>query len=154
MNKILLLLFGFFISNVVLSQVDYIDFKQKYSLNCGPADSAGLIALQRQLDSLNNFEINRGEESFLYDYGMVYYQRIMRWQKPEDFEMAAELFEKGWNKYGDINAAWNLGVIYLFSGNCDGCLEFTERYLDAIPDTLEVDYEEIYLRYKYCCTRE
>ncbi|WP_417610887.1 hypothetical protein [Owenweeksia hongkongensis] len=60
------------------SQVDYIDFKERYSLSCGVPDSAIIVKNQILMDSLQPFEITNDEMKYLYDYGWVYKMRYIK----------------------------------------------------------------------------
>lgn len=58
-----------------LSQVDYLEFKERYSLSCVVPDSMVIVKNQQIMDSLHPFEITNGEKEYLYDYAWVYYMR-------------------------------------------------------------------------------
>jgi hypothetical protein len=136
------------------SQVDYLDYKKKYNLSCGTPDSALIVENQNLLEALNYEEISHGKQQFLYDHGWVYYMRYVKWKNQEDLKIASASFEKGWDDFKDINALWNLGTVYRKLDDCPKALRTTELYLENIPDSVDVDYKQIYYRYKLCCGNE
>jgi hypothetical protein len=136
------------------SQVDYLTLKHKYSLSCASYDSVSVVKNQLIMDSLQSIEITNGKKQYLYDHGWVYYIRFAKWNNKEDAEIAAMSFEKGWNDHQDINALWNLGLIYRLLDKCTKSLDMTELYLQEAPDSTDVDYQQIYYRYKFCRGKE
>jgi len=132
------------------SQIDYLDYKERYNLSCGIPDSSEIVRNQLLVDSLDNLEIGNGRQQYLYDHGWVYYMRYIKWKEKNDLEIAATNFENGWEEYQDLNSLWNLGTIYKALGDCDKALKMTDLYIDSIPDSVTVDYKKVYYRYKYC----
>jgi hypothetical protein len=137
-----------------LAQVDYLEYKHKYDLSCGSADSSVIARNQVLVDSLQSFAIVNGEKQYLYDYGWVYYMKYTKWQHLDDARTAASSFEKGWEQHKDLNALWNLGGLYRVLGDCGKSLDITELYLQEAPDSTDVDYQQIYYRYKFCRGKE
>ncbi|WP_417590289.1 hypothetical protein [Owenweeksia hongkongensis] len=136
------------------SQVDYIDFKERYSLSCGVPGSAIIVKNQILIDSLQPFEITNDEMKYLYDYGWVYKMRYMKWKNIDDLRIAVSSFEAGWKQYQDLTALWNLGTLYRPLGDCEKALDYTELYLEKVSGSVQVDYKQIYYRYKYCRGKE
>lgn len=148
------LLFSIFtLPLLALSQVNYLEFKERYSLTCVVPDSMVIVKNQEIMDSLHPFEITNGEKEYLYDYAWVYYMRYMKWKKLDDLKIAAETWERGWNEHQDLIALHSLWV-YRVLGDCKKSLDYTELYLENVPDSVEVDYKAIYRRYKYCRGKE
>ena len=105
------------------------------------------------MDSLQAFEITDGGMEYLYDYAWVYYMRYMKWKNLDDLQVAAETWEKGWSDYQDLHALKNLSV-YRVLGDCKKSLDYTELYLENVPDSIPVDYKQIYYQYKFCRGKE
>lgn len=136
------------------AQVDYIKYKYQYNLSCGIPDSTVIVRNQVLVDSLESMEIINGRKEYLYDYGWVYYMRYVKWKDLDDLKKATSSFEKGWTEYKDLSALWNLGVVYRVLGNCKKALDMTELYLKEVPDSISVDYKQVYYRYKNCRDKE
>jgi hypothetical protein len=136
------------------SQVDYIEYKDRYNLSCGIPDSSVIVRNQQLVDSLQNLKITNGQKEYLYDHGWVYYIRYLKWKDLTDLKISASSFDKGWNQYQDLDALWNLGGINGILGNCEKSLDLTELYLQEIPDSIDVDYKQVYYRYKFCRTEK
>jgi tetratricopeptide (TPR) repeat protein len=136
------------------SQVDYIEYKERYNLSCGIPDSSVIVRNQQLVDSLENVEIIEGRQQYLYDHGWVYYIRYLKWKELGDLEKAATSFESGWAEYHDLTALWNLGLIYRVLGKCDKALDMTDLYVNTVPDSIPVDYQQVYYRYKHCRNKE
>lgn len=149
-HSLLTLLFLTGFVPIVYSQVDYLEFKDQYNLSCHIPDSSVIVRNQHLVDSLHTLKIIRGEKEFLYDHGWVYYVRYLKWKDLQDLEKAALSFEKGWTEHQDLAALWGLGGISRTLGNCEKALDLTDLYIDEIPDTVKVDYRQVYTRYKYC----
>ncbi len=146
-----------FLSVLTLSafpQVDYIEFKNQYSLTCAVPDSAVVVRNQILLDSIQSVEIVNGEKEYLYDFGWVYYMRYLKWSDMNDLKISASSFERGWHEFKDLSALWNLSGIYRTLGDCTKSLDLTETYLQEVPDTISVDYKQVYYRYKFCRNKE
>lgn len=155
MKKTFLLLALFGLGQLHASaQIDYIEFKERYSLSCGIADSVDVVRNQHLIDSLSTLTMSNGEKTFLYDAGWTYYMRYLKWKDLDDLAVASEYFKRGWDEYADIHALWNLGTCQRPAGNCDKAIEYTEKYIAAAKDSLDIDYQQIYLRYKFCCGKE
>jgi tetratricopeptide (TPR) repeat protein len=136
------------------AQIDYLEYKKKYNLSCGTPDSTLIVENQNLLEALKYSEISEGKQQFLYDYGWVYYMRYLKWKEQSDLETAASSFDKGWEDFNDLNALWNLGTIYRKLDNCPKALSSTETYLENVPDSINVNYKQVYYRYKLCCGSE
>lgn len=136
------------------SQVDYLEYKKRYNLSCGIPDSSVIVRNQQLVDSLDNVEITQGKQQYLYDHGWVYYMRYIKWKDIGDLEKAASSFESGWTEFNDIYALWNLGGIYRPLGDCNKALDMTDLYINSVPDSIAVDYQQVYYRYKYCRDKE
>ena len=145
-----LLVFLLTLSYLACSQVDYLEYKDRYNLSCGIPDSAVIARNQQLVDSLQHMKISSGKKVFLYDHGWVYYMRYIKWKNLDDLRVAAVSFEKGWTEHNDLNALWNLGTIYRALENCDKALDMTDLYINSVPDSIPVDYKQVYYRYKYC----
>lgn len=132
------------------SQVDYLEYKERYSLSCGIPDSSVIVRNQTLVDSLENVEIKNGKQQYLYDHGWVYYMRYIKWKEIDDLKKAAASFEECWKEHGNLPALWNLGTIYRALGDCDKALNLTELYIKSSPDSIPIDYKQVYYRYKNC----
>lgn len=147
---ILTLTFLALLSLPAWAQVDYLEYKEKYSISCTIPDSAVIMSNQQLMDSLQSLEITGGEKVFLYDLGWLYYMKYMKWKNREDLEKAASTFERGWNEHQDLGALWNLGGIYRRLENCEKSLNLTELFIEQAADSVDVDYQQVYYRYKHC----
>ena len=132
------------------SQVDYIEYKDRYNLSCRIPDSSVIVRNQQLVDSLENVEITNGKQQYLYDHGWVYYMRYIKWKELDDLKKAAASFEEGWTRHNDLTALWNLGTIYRALDNCEKALDMTELFIKSVPDSIPVDYKQVYYRYKNC----
>lgn len=152
--KKLLLVIIFSLPVFGFSQVDYLEFKERYNLSCRVPDSAVIVENQHLMDSLSNYEISNGAEDFYYDHAWVYYMRYMKWKNIDDLQKAANIWEIAWTRYKCLPCLKSLGSIYRHLGNCSKSLDYTELYLKEVPDSIPVDYKQMYLRYKYCRGKE
>lgn len=136
------------------AQIDYSDFKTRSGLSCGIPDSTTIVNSQRILDSLESFEIINGKAEYLYDHGWTYYLSYMKWKNASDLQRAVGYWEEGWSDHQDLVALWNLGSAYRPLGECEKALDYTELYLKNVPDSVKVDYKQVYYRYKFCRGKE
>ena len=132
------------------SQIDYNEYREYFNLSCGIPDSTVIIQNQQLVDSLKSMKIVAGEQEYLYDHGWTYYLRYLKWKDDDDLKKAASSFERGWKEYNDLTALWNLGTIYRALGNCNRSLDMTELYIKEAPDSIPIDYKQVYFRYKNC----
>lgn len=133
-----------------ISQVDYLDFKERFSLSCHESDSTKIVENTHLLDSLQSVTLTGGQQEYLYDYGWTYYTRYLKWNDIEDLQKAVLSFDRGWEEFEDLGALWNSGGMYRELGDCNKSLELTEAYIEHFPEDREVDYQQVYLRYKFC----
>jgi hypothetical protein len=133
------------------AQVDYLEYKKRYSLSCGIPDSAEVARNKQLVDSLNGVEISKGVKEYLYDLGWTYYMRYLLYKEEDDIRKAHGSFLKGWKEHEDINALWNLGTTFSQLDDCSRAIEFTELYLENLPEGKTPDYQQVYYRYKFCC---
>jgi len=136
------------------SQVDYHEFKERYNLSCRVPDSAIIVGNQQLMDSLSSLEVVSGAEEFYYDHAWVYYMRYMKWKNKTDLQKAADIWEEGWQEYDCLHCLKSIAGIYRHLDDCTKALDLTELYLEEVPDTDEVDYKEIYMRYRRCRGKE
>jgi hypothetical protein len=140
----------FMIGHSVAAQVDYDKLRHRFTLSCGIPDSLTLVAQQTFVDSVASCKITRGEAEFLTDRGWVYYMRYVRWSLNDDLIMATRIYETSWQKFQTLSSLWALGTLYRQSGECERSLAATEQYLELAEPSI-IDYQQIYLRYKFCC---
>jgi hypothetical protein len=153
LRKLYILLFILFPFIKLIGQVNYLEVKEKLKASCGEVYLKDLFKDKALVDSIMQFEIIVGEEKFLYDAGMIYYLMYLKGKNKEDIIKSTEFNQKCWDKYGNLNALWNLGSNYGILQDCDKKIELTERYISEMKkDSLEefIDYQQIYLRYKSC----
>jgi len=145
---------SYLINNSAFSQVNYFDFKDRYDLSCGLPDSTHILANQHLVDSLYGLIINIGEKEFLYDHGWVYFMRYQEWRDIQDLKVSVSSFEKSWAQFQDLSALWNLGSIYKELGDCRKALDFTELFVNEAKGKKEIDYQQLYFRFKNCRNKE
>lgn len=132
------------------AQVDYLALKEQFTLSCQRPDSTTIIKNQLFLDSIAELKLSHGHWAYAYDSGWLYYMRYAVWKQAKDLKTACDYFEEAWERHGHVMALWNLGDLYRQMGQCERSIDATEAYLNAVPDSLDVDYELVYLRYKLC----
>lgn len=138
----------------LFSQVDYNEFIKKVPLSCTKNDSASIIRSQRVLDSLNQFEITSGKETFNRHYALMYGFRYWTWYNNEDMEKSMQYYEKNWIEFKDLEALSNLRG-YAVIGDCEKAIHFYELYnKELIEHNMEVDYRIGYLLYRNCWENE
>lgn len=137
-----------------LSQVDYLEFKEGYSLTCVVPDSMVIVKNQHLMDSLSSYDITNGVQAFYYDHAWVYYMRYIKWKDKDDLQTAANIWENGWLNHNCLHCLESTASALRYLNNCSKSLDYTELYLENVPDSVEVDYKAIYRRYKYCRGKE
>lgn len=136
----------------VSQTLDYGDFAHLYRSSCGATDTNDVLLNQQLLDSLSNFELTGAKGKFLYDRGWTYYMRSIIWKRPEDLDIAQQIFLDGWEQEHDLFALWNLGVIAMMKADCDAVIKHTTTFVREVKDRPEVivDHEEVAARLNYC----
>ena len=145
------------ISKMVFSQVDYLQIRDEIRISCGAVDSVTVLSNQAFLDSVIQLEITNGKQKLLYDIGMVYYRRYLKWKDVTDIIKSKDYNTQGWEFYQDRKSLWNLGSCYGILDDCSEKLRLTELYVKEMKEADEegfVSYKQVYYRYKNCRNKE
>jgi hypothetical protein len=143
----------FAIMNTITAQVNYHDYTSQKETSCSSTDNASVLNTKKLLDSLHAIGITDGQEQFYYDYSMVFYMSYLKWKDKDDLEKFFKFSDKCWEEFGNVNALWNLMIVYSHLERCDEYKHHLELYLKAM-DTRKlrkyIDHEQIAQTNKKC----
>jgi hypothetical protein len=155
MNKkfSLLLAFLFVTMNNITAQVNYFDYRSQKETSCSGNDDISVLNTKKLLDSLYSIGIAEGKEQFYYDYSMVYFLSYFKWKDENDLESFLTFSHKCWEEFENVNALWNLMLVYSQIERCEDYKLHLDLYM-KVMDTRKrrklIDHDQIAESNKKC----
>lgn len=112
MKDYLLIFISFILTSFCFSQADFNLYKDRIISTCGHIDSVDLANNIALVDSLALVKVTKGEEEFLLEYGMAYYQKFLHTKSRNDMLISTSIYTICWEKYKNIDALYAMVIDY------------------------------------------
>jgi hypothetical protein len=108
------------LSNTCISQINYTKLKKNQSFwQCGMQNKIEAEKKLRFLDSIAQFDIKKGKNHFLYDFGMTNYIMFLFTKDTSLITKSINAFYACYDKTKDVDVLFNLFICYGLISDCE-----------------------------------